>query len=70
MLEIFTHENVGKAVKGGKPSLSFGYMATKLAPLRSDHIYFAGQIVGVVVAETFEIAQEAAETIEIEYASR
>ncbi len=70
VLDILTHENVGKAVKPGKHVLSFGYMATALAPLRSNRIYFSGQIVAVVVAETFEIAQEAAQTLEIDYSSK
>lgn len=70
VLEILTHENVGKAVKGGKHALSFGHMSTSLAPLKSNRIYFAGQIVAVAIAETFEIAQEAARAIHIEYAPK
>lgn len=70
VLDVLTHENVGKAVKGGKHILDFGHMATKLAPLGTDRIYFAGQIVAVVIAESFEIAKEGAEALKIEYASK
>lgn len=70
VLQILTHENVGKAVRGGRHILSFGHMATELAPLRTSRIYYAGQIVAVVVAETLEIAREAARAIRVEYASK
>jgi len=70
VLDVLTHENVGKAVKPGKHILDFGHMATKFAPLGSNRIYYAGQIVAVVVAESFEIAQEAAAALDIEYASK
>jgi len=70
VLEILTYENVGRSVKSGRHSLSFGYMATAFAPLGSNRIAFAGQIVALVVAETLEIAQEAAEAIQIDYAPK
>ncbi|MBV9939283.1 MAG: xanthine dehydrogenase family protein molybdopterin-binding subunit, partial [Acidobacteriaceae bacterium] len=70
VLDILTYENVGKAVKPGRHILSFGYMATALAPLRSNRIYFAGQIVAVVVAETFETAQAAAQALSIVYKTK
>ena len=54
VLEIFTHENVGDAVKAGRPLTSLGYTNTRIAPLASNRIHFAGQIVALVVAETFE----------------
>ncbi len=58
---------MGKEVDGGKPLTSFGYMATGFAPLGSDEVHFAGQIVGVAVAETFEAAREAALALVITY---
>lgn len=70
VLDVLTHENVGKAVKPGKHLLDFGHMATALAPLRSNRIYFAGQIVAVIVAETLEIAQQAVQALEIDYAPK
>lgn len=70
VLDVLTHENVGKTIKGGRHLLNFGHMATAHAPLRSNRIYFAGQIVAVVIAETLEIAQEAAQALEVEYAPK
>ena len=65
--EIFTYKNVGKAVKAGKPLIEGGYMAHAVAPLASPNINFAGQIVAVVVADTFEQAQAGAEAIAFRY---
>src|SRR5579875_2432463 len=70
VLDILTYQNVGNAIKSGKHVLNFGHMATSLAPLRSNRIYFAGQIVALAIAETFETAQEAAQALQIEYASK
>lgn len=67
VLEILTYENVGKAVKPGKGLLEGGYMANSIAPLASNRIYFAGQIVAVAIAESPETAQGAAEAIRIRY---
>lgn len=68
--EILTFRNVGKAVKPGKPLLDGGYMASAVAPLRSDKIFFAGQIVAVVIAETPEIAQAAADSLRVTYKAK
>lgn len=67
VLDILTHENIGNEIKGDKHMIGGGYMATALAPLRSNRIYFAGQIVAVVTAETFEEAKAAAQALEIDY---
>ena len=67
--EILTCENVGKAVKAGKPLMDGGYMAHAVAPLASPRIYFAGQITAVVIADTFEQAQAAAEMIAFRFKS-
>ena len=48
--EILTYRNIGKKIKPGKPMLEHGYMAQAVAPLRSDEIFFADQIVAVVIA--------------------
>ena len=69
VLDILTYKNVGKRIKPGKHMSDFGYMATKAAPLRSSRIYFAGQIVAVVVAETPEIAEAAAQALNVQYST-
>ncbi len=67
VLEILTFENVGKAVKPGKSLLEGGYMAQAVAPLASEQIHFAGQIVGLVVAETLDEARAAAAALQYTY---
>jgi xanthine dehydrogenase YagR molybdenum-binding subunit len=63
VLDILTHENVGKLAKeapgpDGKPSTT---------SLESDKIWHAGQIIAVVIAETFETAREAAHKVRVTY---
>ncbi len=67
VLEVLTWRNVGKAVKGGKALLDGGYQAQAHAPLSSNRITFAGQIVAVVIAQTLEEAERAAGELPIEY---
>lgn len=67
VLEIFTHRNVGDRVKSGKTFDQKGYMGTSIAPLADDRIWHDGQIVALVVAETFEAAREAAHRLEVLY---
>jgi xanthine dehydrogenase YagR molybdenum-binding subunit len=67
VLDILTYEEVGSAVKAGKPMLDGGYMSHAVAPLSGKRIHFSGQIVAVAVAESAEIAQAAAEAIVVRY---
>lgn len=67
VLEILTHENVGHRIKPGNTLVDGGFMSGNVAPLASDRIFFAGQIVAVVVAETLEIAQAAAAALHFDY---
>lgn len=67
VLHVMTHEN--------RPSLgkfSFfgagGEAATAKPPLGSDRIDHEGEIVALVIAETLEIAREAAGLVEVDYA--
>ena len=68
VLDILTWRNVGAAVKGGETFDKKGYMGTSIAPLASARIQHAGQIVAVVVAETFEAATDAARRLRVTYA--
>lgn len=65
--EIFTYKNVGKKVNPGKPMMEHGYMAQAVGPLQTDEIHFGDQIVAVVIARSFEIAQQAADAIDFLY---
>src|ERR1700761_2492154 len=65
VIDILTHENVGSLVKeapgpDGKPTTS---------SLESAQIWHAGQIIAIVLAETFEAAREAANKVEAVYSA-
>ena len=65
VLDILTHENVGGETKpnpdpSGKPH--------NTTTMESDQIWHDGQIIAIVVAETFEAAREAAHKVEVIYA--
>ncbi|RST32283.1 xanthine dehydrogenase family protein molybdopterin-binding subunit [Sphingomonas ginkgonis] len=68
VLEILTYRNVGDRVKPGKTFSEKGYMGTSIAPLASDKVWHDGQIVALVVADTFEAARDAAHRLRIDYA--
>jgi len=69
VLDILTHQNVGDRVKPGKIFSQKGYMGSSIAPLASDQVQHDGQIVALVVAETFEAAREAAHRLRVDYAA-
>jgi len=68
VIEVFTYKNVGKAIKSGDTFAKHGYMGTSIAPLASEKIQHDGQIVGVVLADTFETARDGAHRLKITYA--
>ena len=64
VLDILTHETVGNQIKppmgpDGKPTTT---------TLESDRVWHDGQIVAVVVADTYEAAREAANRVVVDYA--
>ncbi|NER47162.1 MAG: xanthine dehydrogenase family protein molybdopterin-binding subunit [Symploca sp. SIO1A3] len=67
VIAVFTHNNVPQIFK---PTNNF--MASKIyearLPLADNQIHYAGQIIGLVVAETFEQARHAAHLVQVEYA--
>jgi xanthine dehydrogenase YagR molybdenum-binding subunit len=67
VLDIFTYRNIGK-IEPGKTFDGGGYMGSSIAPLASADIHHAGQIVALVVAETFEAAEEGASRLAVSYA--
>ena len=66
LLEIFTRKNIGK-IDGGKTFDGGGYMGSSITPLASDDIHYDGQIVALVVGESFEAAREAAHRLVVRY---
>ena len=68
--DILTYKDIGKKIKGGKAMVDGGYMSQAYAPLASPDIHFAGQIIGLVVADTPEQAQHAAELLRFRFKAR
>jgi xanthine dehydrogenase YagR molybdenum-binding subunit len=69
VLDILTYRNIGGAVKPSKLFSDGGYVGSTIMPLASSQIWHGGQIVAVVLAETFEAAREAAHRLKIAYAA-
>lgn len=67
VIAIVTHENAEK-LKAVKFFSSGGYASTTNQPLRSAEIAEEGQIIGVVLAETYEAARDAARRVGVRYA--
>ena len=65
---VLTHANVGRALKPGRWFLNGGAMSTKAAPLAGPEVRYAGQIVAVVVADSFEAARDGAAALRFTYA--
>ena len=66
VLDVFTWRNIGR-IDPGKLFSQKGHMGTTIAPLQ-ERIHHDGQIVALVVADTFEAAREAAHRLVVEYA--
>ena len=66
VLAILTHENVGNDLKPGKSMMEGGHLSQNGKPLDKT-IRFAGQIVAMVVAESFETAKAAAESMKFTF---
>jgi xanthine dehydrogenase YagR molybdenum-binding subunit len=60
VLEILTHENTANDVKPTKFFGAGGRASSSIRPLSSPQIWHDGQIIAMVVADTFEGAREAA----------
>jgi xanthine dehydrogenase YagR molybdenum-binding subunit len=66
VIDIVTHENAEK-LKDAKLFSNGGYTASTIQPLKSADIAQDGQIVAVVIAESFEAAREAAHRVKVNY---
>src|SRR3954447_7722107 len=63
VLDILTHENVGTQIK--PPNGPDGGPTT--TTLETDRIWHDGQIIGIVLADSFEAASDAAYRVEVDY---
>jgi xanthine dehydrogenase YagR molybdenum-binding subunit len=66
VIDIVTHENAEKLTEA-KLFSNGGYASTTIQPLTSRDIAQDGQIVAVVLAETFEAARDAAHRVKVNY---
>lgn len=68
VIDIVTHENAER-LNDAKLFSGGGYASTTIQPLKSPEIAQEGQIVAVVLADTFEAAREAALAVKVSYAA-
>jgi xanthine dehydrogenase YagR molybdenum-binding subunit len=66
VIDIVTHENAEK-LKEAKLFSNGGYAATTIQPMKSAYIEQEGEIVAIVLAETFEAARQAAHAVKVNY---
>jgi xanthine dehydrogenase YagR molybdenum-binding subunit len=67
VLDIISYRNVGDEIKLDTSPNSRGYFSSSILPLASDKIWHDGQIVAVVLANSFEAAREGAFRLGITY---
>ena len=70
VIDILSYRNVGERIKPGKTFQKKGYMGSSMAPLIDDQVRYAGQVVAVVLADSFETAREAAYKVKPTYAEQ
>src|SRR6201986_695637 len=66
VVDVVTHENAEK-LKEAKLFSNGGYTSSTIQPLKSAEIAQEGQIVAIVLAETFEAARQAAHAVKVNY---
>lgn len=69
VIAVFTPQNAPPVFKPSNDFMSSKIYEARL-PLSDDQIYYAGQIIGLVVADTFEQARHAAHLVKVEYATQ
>ena len=67
VLDVLTWQTLQGQLKPGKFWKKGGTAATTIQPLQSDQVRHDGEILAVVLADTFEAAREGAHKIDIEY---
>jgi xanthine dehydrogenase YagR molybdenum-binding subunit len=68
VIDVVTHENA-EQLKEAKLFSNGGYTSSTIQPLKSAEIAHDGQIIAVVLAESFEAAREAAHRVKVDYAA-
>src|SRR5271154_3383916 len=67
VLDILTYQTIGGDIRKVKYFTEGGPASNSVVPLGSPEIAYAGQTIAVVLAETLEVAQDAAYQIGVEY---
>ena len=65
---VLTHRDLNQGLGDETFAMKGGHMQSSFMPLTSDEVHYAGQIVGLVVADTVEAAEQAARAINLDYA--
>ena len=66
VIDIVTHENAEK-LEAARLFSDGGYASTTAQPLKSPEVVHDGEIVAVILADTFEAAREAAHRLKVNY---
>lgn len=67
VITVFTHRNAPQVFN---PDENISQLSESRLPLSDDRVHYAGQIIGLAVADTFERAREAAHLVKVEYESQ
>ena len=66
---VLTHRSFNRGMGDETFAMKGGHMQSSFMPLSSDKVHYSGQIVGLVIAETIEGAEEAAARVKVSYAA-
>ncbi|WP_428391401.1 xanthine dehydrogenase family protein molybdopterin-binding subunit [Lichenicoccus sp.] len=66
---VLTHRSLNESLGEETFIMKGGHMQSSFLPLTSDEVHYAGQITGLVIADTQEAAEEGARALSIDYAS-
>jgi xanthine dehydrogenase YagR molybdenum-binding subunit len=67
VLDILTYENMHDAINTAGFILAGGWLSETFRPMHSADVAFAGQIIAIVLANSFEAAREAAHRVQVDY---
>jgi xanthine dehydrogenase YagR molybdenum-binding subunit len=64
---VMTHRSLNQSMGEETFAMKGGHMQSSFLPLSSDQVHYAGQIVGLIVADTQEAAEEASRKVRIAF---
>jgi len=67
---VLTHRDMNQDLGSETFAMKGGHMQSSFMPLTSDEVHYSGQIVGLVVADTLEAAEQAARALNLDYATQ